>query len=184
MLNEQEEEVVETVEEVNTEINEQTDSTDEGEAPKAEATERQPETSEQRIARLKRQLEREERKLGIESKEDRKEGGEKSSKEVDERYERLLLKTEGITSKKEQDVVLDYARFKGIEPEAALKMPAVKAELAELRKKDSVPAPSSRTSAGGSNDFNYWVAQAKKGNFPRHDREMMRKLKDARIFTR
>jgi hypothetical protein len=181
MLNEQEEVVVETTEEVNTETNEQTDSTEEGEAPKAEAPERQPETSEQRVARLKRQLEREERKLGIESKESPK---EESSKEVDERYERLVLKTEGITSKKEQDVVLDYARFKGIDPEAALKMPAVKAELAELRKKESVPAPSSRTSAGGSNDFNYWVAQAKKGNFPRNDREMMRKLKDARIFTR
>jgi hypothetical protein len=141
------------------------------------------ETPEQRKARIKRMYEREFGKQDKgSSKEGSKEGEESSKVDGDERYSRLELKTEGVTSKKAQDIVLDYAKYKGIEPLDALKSPIVRAEMAELEKKTSVPAPSSRTNAGSSNDFAYWVTQAKKGNFPRHDRAMMEKLAKARIW--
>lgn len=137
------------------------------------------ETPEARRARIKRQYEREFGKSNDKgTKEDSKES---SNKEVDERYTRLELKTEGITSKKAQDIVIEYAQFKGIEVTAALKSPIVRAEIAELEKKTSAPAPSSRTGSGASNTFEYWVGQAKKGNFPRGDKEMMKKLQKARL---
>lgn len=142
------------------------------------------ETPEQRRARIKRQYEREFGKQGKEDDQNgRQEGGKESSQEVDERYARLELKTEGVTSKKAQDVVLEYAKFKGIDVSEALKSPIVKGEIAELEKKTSAPAPSKRTSTGATDSFEYWASQARKGNFPRHDRAMMEKLKKARIFT-
>lgn len=130
------------------------------------------------IDRLKKQLE----DAKAELKKQGKEGGKEDAK-LDEKYARLDLKTEGVTSKKEQDVILEYAEWKGVDHSEAMKSPAVKAELAELRKKESVPAPSSRTSSGANNSFEYWSAQAKKGNFPKGDKEMMRKLRAARIFS-
>jgi hypothetical protein len=160
----------------------QDESTDESEVAKGEESSepRKTETPEQRKARIKRMYERE---FGKQDKGSSKESSEESSKvDGDERYARLELKTEGVTSKKAQDIVLDYAKYKGIEPLDALKSPIVRAEMAELEKKTSVPAPSSRTNAGPSNDFAYWVTQAKKGNFPRHDRAMMEKLAKARIW--
>lgn len=141
---------------------------------------KQAETTEQRRARIKRMYERE---FGKEADKGSQKSSEESSKEVDERYTRLELKTEGIVSKKAQDVVLEYARFKGIDALEALKSPIVKAEIAELEKKTSAPAPSRRTNTGASDSFEYWVAQARKGNFPRGDRAMMERLKKARIFT-
>jgi len=181
------EEVVDSAETTTTEDLGDNDSQDES-TREDEATEtneggeqsKPKETPEQRKARIKRMYERE---FGIKDKGSSKEGSEESSKvDGDERYSRLELKTEGVTSKKAQDIVLDYAKYKGIEPLDALKSPIVRAEMAELEKKTSVPAPSSRTNAGPSNDFAYWVGQAKKGNFPRHDRAMMEKLAKARIW--
>ena len=183
----EETEVVDSAETTTTEDLGDNDSQDEstGESEATETNEggeqsKPKETPEQRKARIKRMYERE---FGKQDKGSSKEGSEESSKvDGDERYSRLELKTEGVTSKKAQDIVLDYAKFKGIEPLDALKSPIVRAEMAELEKKTSVPAPSSRTNAGPSNDFAYWVAQAKKGNFPRHDRAMMEKLAKARIW--
>lgn len=146
---------------------------------------RTTETPEQRKARIKRMYERE---FGIKDKGESKEDSKESSKvDGDERYTRLELKTEGITSKKAQDIVLDYIREakligRNIEPADALKSLVVKEAIAELEKKTSVPAPSKRTTTGSSDDFNYWVAQARKGNFPRGDRQMMERLAKARIF--
>lgn len=169
------------------EVNETSDeSTGEGEveeeAPSKE--QRSTETPEQRRARIKRQYERE---FGKQGKESSKE--ESSKKEVgDDRYERLELKTEGITSKKAQDVVLDYIKEakligRDVDITTALKSSVVKEAIAEIEKKTSVPPPSKRTNAGASDSFEYWAAQARKGNFPRHDKAMMDKLKKARIFT-
>lgn len=151
------------------------------------------ETAEQRSARLKRQVERAakqagqtvEEYLGVKGQESTEKGNQEGNQEgqIDERYARLELKTEGITSKKAQDVVIDYAEWRGIDPIEALKSPIVRAELAELEKKTAAPAPSKRTNGGASDSFEHWVSQAKKGNFPLHDREMMRKLSKARIFT-
>jgi len=136
------------------------------------------ETPEARRARIKRQYEREFGKPD-------KDGDKESSKEDgDERYARLELKTEGVTSKKAQDIVLEFAKWKKIDALEAMKSPIVRAEIAELEKKASVPAPSKRTNSGPSDSFEYWVGQAKKGNFPINDSAMMDKLKKARIFTR
>lgn len=145
------------------------------------------ENAEQRSARLKRQIERAAKKdgksveeyLGIKSKK----SNEESNEVKDDKYARLDLKIEGITSKKAQDVVLEYARWKGIDHTDALKSPIVRAELAELEKKTSAPPPSKRTNGGATDSFEYWVAQARKGNFPRNNPEMMRKLQKARIWT-
>lgn len=192
-MQEQDETVVDsaetTTDEDNQEDYEQTDSNgeDETEASTESSEQQSTETPEQKRARLTRQLERLNKKHPPqESEEGGKESRQESSKkeEVDDRYNRLELKMEGITSKKEQDVVLDYAKWKGIDVTKALTTPAVKAELAELRAKSSTPAPSKRTSTGANNSFEYWVGQAKKGNFPVNDPEMMDKLKNARIFTR
>ncbi len=153
------------------------------------------ETPEQRKGKLKRTIERAAKKegvsveeyLSIQSKkggeEGSQEGSQESPKEKEVNYRRLDLKIDGLTSKKEQDIVMDYADFKGIEDSEALKTPAIKAELAEMRKKSSVPKPSKRTGTGASDSFEYWVAQAKKGNFPIDNPDMMNKLKKARIFT-
>jgi hypothetical protein len=138
------------------------------------------ETTEQRRARIKRQYERE---FGKQDSKGSEEGSKEKEVGSDERYQRLELKTEGITSKKAQDVVLEYAKWKGIDPVDALKSPIVKAEIADLEKKTSAPPPSKRTTAGATDSFEYWVSQAKKGNFPRGDKAMMDKLKKARIFT-
>lgn len=157
-------------------------SNSEDEVAKTTEGSKQPsgETPEARRARIKRQYEREFGKQGVEGSQ---EGSKEKEVGSDERYQRLELKTEGVTSKKAQDVVLEYARFKGIDPVDALKSPIVKAEIAELEKKTSVPPPSKRTNTGASDSFEYWVAQARKGNFPRGDKAMMDKLKKARIFT-
>lgn len=95
--------------------------------------------------------------------------GNQKGQEVDEKYVRLDLKTEGITSKQEQDVVLDYIREKkllghDIEVEDALKSMVVKEELATMRKKASVPSPSSRTSTQGREPtLEQYAALLKKG---------------------
>ena len=195
----EENEVVDSAETTTTDDLEDNSSDNEstGESEDASSTEgseqHSTETPEQRSARLKRQIEREAKKqgktveeyLGYKGSKGSEEGGKESSKvDSDERYARLELKTEGVTSKKAQDIVLEYANWKGIDPIAALKSPIVKAEIAELEKKTSAPAPSKRTGTGASDPFEYWVAQARNGHFPRHDKEMMKKLQKGHIFKK
>lgn len=193
MSNEDNQQVVDSAETTTSddlEVNDHSDDTDSEDetSQDSESVEQHAnESTEQRSARLKRQVERAAKKesksveeyLGIKSQE----SYQKSNEEVDDKYARLDLKIEGVTSKKAQDVVLEYAKWKGIDHTVALKSPAVRAELAELEKKASAPPPSKRTNGGATDSFEYWVTQAKKGNFPTHDREMMRKLQKARIFT-
>lgn len=82
----------------------------------------------------------------------------------DDRYDRLELKMDGITSKEAQDTVIDYARFKGISVSEAANTPVVKAELKELEQKSATPAPGNRTGhTDRSDDLNYWIEQQKKG---------------------
>ena len=99
------------------------------------------------------------------------EGSEESSKETsqpkevdrEERYDRLNLKTEGIKDAKEQDAVLDYAKFKNITVDEALQTSAVKAELKELRTANSTPAPSSRSGTGMRDDAAHDALMLSKG---------------------
>lgn len=154
-----------------------TDSEDEGARKRASS----------QIDRLKARI-KELEKVGKKGSE---EGGQEgsSAQEVDERYLRLDMKTEGVKTKKEQDIVLDYIREKSllgqeVEVSQALKSMVVKEALAEVKQKSSVPKPSTRTSTQKTDDFDYWVKQAKKGNFPTSDAAMMERLSKARIFTK
>lgn len=165
-----EEQNTEHVEEVNETENDETISTGEDETTsESESSEQSSSDSEQSGGsakeRAKSQIDRLKAKVK-ELEEGGKEGNQKSSKKEevgDDRYERLELKTEGITSKKEQDVVLEYARFKGIEVLEAMKTPAVKAELAEIRAKESVPTPSNRTNGGVNTSLEYYASQIRNG---------------------
>ena len=134
-------------------------------------------------ARIKEQDKRWKDRLK-ESKKSSSKDGEESNEEVDERYHRLDLKTEGITNKKEQDIILDYAKYKGVEPTEAMKSPAIKAELAELRSKN-VPAPSTRTSGGTNDSYDYYVKNIKAGKLRLSDVSdagMRKKLMSGKIF--
>lgn len=163
------------------------DSDGEGEvASEAKSSEqRQPETPEQKRARLKRQLEQLDKKFPTqEDGGSRKEGGEKGQ-ELDERFARQDLKMAGVADKKEQDIVMKYARAEGIEDmEKALKHPIVKGALDYHRAQSSTPAPSNRTGGGASNSLEYWADQARKhGRLP-DDPDMRRQLRKARIWSR
>jgi hypothetical protein len=178
MLNDTEEETSteETVEEEGTEEETTTEddtSTDENatetEGTKEDETataERPAETPEAKVARLKRQLKQAEKDLPT----DQTTTSQKSQPTRDERYDRLELKTEGITKKAEQDVVMDYASFKKVSVLDAMKSPAIKAALKEMRDKSATPNPSTRTGTGNANDVSYWVAQYKRGKLvpPEH----------------
>ena len=158
----------------NQETYEQDDSTGEGESEAStESDEQRPtETPEQRVARLKRQLEREQRKLGHESKEDSQASRKETRKEVDaddsvtERLDRGDLRYEGVKDKGEQDIIIEYARWKNMDVLDAMNSGAVKAELKEYRAKQATPSPSRRSSQGTRDDVAYWAEQMKKGNRP------------------
>lgn len=118
-------------------------------------------------------------------KDSKKSSKESSSEEVDERYERLELKTEGITNKKEQDVVLDYAKWKGISATEAMTSTTVKAELAELRAKN-LPAPSTRISSGKTDSYEYYAKNIKAGKLRLsdvQDASMRQRLMKGKIFN-
>lgn len=98
----------------------------------------------------------------------------------DERYDRLELKTEGVTVKEEQDAVIAYAKFKKISLVAALNTPAMKAELRQMRDRAATPSPSRRTGTGMATDsVEHWVAQYKKGGKSAPTVEMRRKVRKA-----
>lgn len=136
-------------------------------------------------AELKERIKEQDKRWKDRLKESKKGSKESTKEEVDERYERLELKTEGITSKKEQDIVLDYAKWKGISPTEAMANTTVKAELAELRAKN-VPAPSTRTSGGNTDSFEYYAKNIRAGKLRLSDVKdaaMKKRLMDGKIFS-
>lgn len=177
-----------STDESNDESYEQDDTASESEGTETveETVERKPETPEQRIARLKRQLEREERKLGIESEKGNKESRKESSKEevgsdVADRLDRSDLRFEGIKDRNEQNIVIEYARYKGMDVLDALNSPAVKAELKEYRNKAATPSPSRRSGQGQRDEVAYWAERAEKGQLapsPDMRKKVMKYLAD------
>lgn len=194
-MDEEQTQVVESAEtatqEDNLEVYED-DSTEQGEgAPQTEKSEqRATETPEQRQARIKRQVEREAKKLGI-SVEDflgtktSKEG----SKEVDEKWLRTDLKADGIKEPKEQDIILKYIREKkqlgeDVTTTQALESMIVREEIAKLKSRN-VPPPSTRTSGGSNDSFDYYAKNIKAGKIRLKDvpdAAMRQKLMNSRIF--
>lgn len=189
MDEERQEDVVDSAEtttqelEDNSDSYEDTDSTGESESEETGESSQQhtadtTETPEQRTARIKRQVEREAKKQGVSVEEylglkgkkgsqDRKEDG--NSQEIDEKWLRTDLKVEGIKSKKEQDVIIDYIREKAllgkeVDVETALKSMVIKEELANIRKSAATPTPSARTgNAGGEKTLQQYAEMMKKG---------------------
>ena len=179
---EQEENYVEDSADLSTDNNEsyeQDDTATEGEGETSDESnvEREPETPEQRSARIKRQAEREAKKQGISLQEylgiESKEGSKKPQKKEEvadssltERLDRGDLRYEGIKGKGEQDIIIEYATWKGIDVLDAMSAGAVKAELKEYRAKQATPSPAKRPSQGTRDDVAYWAEQMKKGNRP------------------
>jgi hypothetical protein len=167
MFIEGEEEQVETQEVDTTEQHEEThneaeETTDDS---TEENSERRTETPEAKRARLKRQLEQLDKKHGFKDQEgDKKLEVKEAFLEGITRddFNRLQLKTEGIKDRGEQEIVLEYAKWKKIDPVDALNSAAVKAELREYRERSSTPAPSTRT-ASPSKGVEYWVRQVEAG---------------------
>lgn len=117
------------------------------------------------------------------------ESGKESRQEIDEKYVRLDLKTEGVTSKKEQDVVLDYIRErkllgKDTEVSDALKSMVVKEELANIRKAASVSKPSTRTSTQErGDDLQYYANLMKKGRTSEVPLDKQREIRKKRLIS-
>lgn len=109
-----------------------------------------------------------------------KNGGSKDGRSDDKestRLDRMDLRSEGIKDKNEQDLIIDFARFKKIDVLDAMNTPAVKAELKALRDKASTPAPSRRTAGSErSDDVAYWADQFNKGRSA-PTREMRQKVR-------
>lgn len=186
--NEAEAEVIETeATEDSSTSNEETNNEAEGEtgAQAEEQSERRTETPEAKRARLQRQLEQLNKKHGFKD-----EGGDnkpQAQKEVggDDRFDRLELKTEGLKDKAEQDIVLDWMRYKKIDVMAALNSPAVKAELREYREKASTPSPSVRTGTQ-TKGVEYWARQVELGKSNSDDpkmRDQVRKYLQKKLTT-
>ena len=180
---EKEQEEVEEVEDVTTEDYEtDTDTEGEGEERDSETGDSERTYTE---AELRERIKEQDKRWKDRLKDSKKGSKESSSEEVDERYERLELKTEGITSKKEQDVVLDYAKWKGISATEAMTSSTVRAELAELRAKN-VPAPSSRISGGKTDSYEYYAKNIKAGKMRLsdiQDASMRQRLMKGKIFN-
>lgn len=173
-------------EDVTLEEHEETNSDSEGEAAEGDFETGNSErtyTQAELDARIKEQDKRWKDRIKN-GKKDSKGDKEDSKEEVDERYERLELKTEGITNKKEQDVVLDYAKYKGISAIEAMGSVTVKAELAELRAKN-VPSPSTRISGGATDSYEYYAKNIKAGKLRLSDVKdstMRQRLMKGKIF--
>lgn len=174
---ENETEDVEVVEEANEEQHEN-DTTPEAESTETtkETVERQPETTEQRSARIKRQVEREAKKegisveeyLGIKSEKSSKDSPKKEDQEVDveTRLDRSDLRAEGFKDKEEQNLLIKYARFEEMDVVDFASTTLGKTLIKEHRAKSATPSPTRRTSQGARDDVAYWAEQLQKGNRP------------------
>ena len=190
-MNTEQEQVVDSADTTTSELQNSEDSYEqtnsdgesESEASSESSEQRSTETPEQRNARLKRQIERAAKKegisveeyLGLSRQEASQEGRQESnSPQIDEKYLILDLKTEGIRDAKEQEVVLNYikeSKYAGrdVDVATALKSSVVREDLANIRKSNSVPKPSSRTTGGSSQSIDYYVSQIKRGNMSLKD---------------
>ncbi len=152
------------------------DSTGKDETPEKPESEdkssKRSETPEQRRARIKRQYERE---FGKQAEK----GSEEGSKENDEKYNRLVLRYEGYKDKAEQDEIISYANWKGVDIEEALKAPVVQSAIKEIRDKKSVPEPSVRTSKSGTVSVDTLVTRYKAGKYltPQEMAQVRKKLR-------
>lgn len=184
-----EQDVEDTAVDSTTEANDtdyEANSTTEGEAEESTQGDNSSkgESPEAKRARLKRQLAQLDKKHGFKDedvKEESSVSGQKTDKEaeLEEKYNRLALKQDGYTDKAEQDAVIKYAKFEGIEVEDAVKSPVAQAIIKALRDKASTPSPSARTSKNGAPTIDGLIAKYKAGKYlsPTEMKEVRKKLR-------
>jgi len=142
------------------------------------------ETSEQRVARLRRQLAREEKKLGVD-KPEKSESKEKATKSSDLGYaEKAFLRAEGIKGGEETKLVQEIMEATGKDLEAVIESKYFQAELKEMREakasSEAVPKGSKRSGSSSRDSVDFWIA---KGELPPNEPEyveLRRKVVNAR----
>ena len=160
------------------EINNETEVEAEQETREA----RPQETLEARRARLQRQLEQTERKLGITN--EVKEVKQKVSKTSDfDLGEKAFLIANGVKGQDETELAKRIQRETGRDIESLLETNYFQQELKDLREnkmtQDAIPRGSKRSVNSSVDSVDYWVA---KGELPpTSDVEMRRKVVNARI---
>lgn len=148
--------------------------------PEEKKEEKPQETPEARLARLKRMVAQQEKKLG--KTEDKPVVETKKTDELD--YgQKAYLRAEGIKSGKEEALILEVMRQTGKKIEDVLESKYFQAELSELREKvateNAIPRGSKRTGQTASDDVAYWLA---KGEMPPRDQvELRRKVVNAKL---
>ena len=187
METEQEDDVTTEEYETNTdsegETQEETGSEDDG---TSEDTSDRTYTQAELDARIKEQDKRWKDRLKKSGKEN-----EKSDNPNKEDYLRLDLKTEGVKDKKEQDIILNYIKEKALLGEEvstteALGKMVIKEALSEMRATSSIPAPSSRTSGGSNDSYDYYAKNIKAGKMRLSDvtdAGMREKLMKGKLFS-
>lgn len=156
------------------------------EKPEIKKAENPKETSEQRVARLKRQLAREEKKLGLNKTEKKEsETKEKATKSSELGYaEKAYLIANGIKGADEVSLVEEFLANTGKELDSVVESKFFQSELKELREArasaDAVPKGSKRSGSSSKDSVDYWLA---KGELPENtpdNQELRRKVVNAR----
>ena len=118
---------------------------------------------------------------GDEDGDSRHKSGKEDRPSVDERYDRLELKTEGIKDKEQQDFVLDYAKLKGISVTEAMNAPVVRVELRQMgeeaKQRQAIPSSSNRTAQPRKDDVEYWAHQLQDKGKSAPTADMRRKVR-------
>jgi len=165
------------VEEGRTEDKSQDDS-------KEKSEEKPKETPEARVARLKRQLEREERKLG-KAPEKTEPKSEKATKPSELGYaEKAYLVANGVKGAEETKLVEEFMANTGKTLDEIVESKFFQAELKDLRdskaSSEAVPKGSKRATASSKDSVDYWLA---KGELPENtpdNQELRRQVVNAR----
>lgn len=156
----------------------------EGDKPKEEPKDEKPkEEPEARVARLKRQYERELKKL---SKTDEKpESKEKATKSGEVGYaEKAFLYATGIKGGEEVALVQEFMANTGKSLEDVVDSKFFQAELKEMRdskaSSDAVPKGSKRSTSTTKDSVDYWLAKGELPENTSENQELRRKVVNAR----
>ena len=174
MNNEQNEEVIIEPQETNEEIVLDTEPEEVSEEVSEEVIEQKKpeETPEAKLARLKRQLEQHEKKMGIVAKPPVKMDKDTSLSPLD-----IIAISKADIAEDDISEVLDFAKYKGISVSEALKSPVVKNTLAQKKEERTVAQATNTGSARrGTSKVtdDKLLANANSGILPESDEDIAR----------
>lgn len=143
----------------------ETEETETNESTEEKPEEKPKETPEQRVARLKRQLEREEKKLGV-RKEEQHIDKETRSGELD--YgEKAFLRSYDIKGSDELALVKDWQKRTGDALDSIVEDDIFQAKLTKLREAraaaEAIPRSTKRTAQVATDDASYWQSKIESG---------------------